>query len=551
MDIMEEIYQRVGVVYESIGLLGYISTLMMLFLYIQSLLYRKNYLFRDDFDNYYITRQFLQVDVMRAKTGKDTVLPLSYQEACRYIWPCSFYMTLSERKQYVLSLVRLLRHSLAVLVLILLDYSIYWVLDMVSYHLRAEIIARSPVVMGISVGGTGYASDIYRDMADSFDEVQSGKITVLSKKCTIVPSPPNFKIYRLIGGLYGVVFFIVLFGCYVSRLRRYICSVYYPSREQIRICYLYNQIQTKRSSLMKELFRCVQKNSTDGGHTNILLVLAARYKVFAWIAAFTGTYEEYCLACGRVMEGEESEMFVPCITPGCKGIYCEECYQHMNNICSVCMGPLAYQGDIDEEVDSSDSSKVHLWMNAVDSLKSRMDKKKQERRRMRALLKERIRTALYEEHNVTAEKASTLRRLFRERKKDKGGKKKRPVTPSTLPETQKPERSELDFSYQDRSAAEATSSDEPYDPSEFIERRKGRDLVSVSDLKQLKEEHGHSVSSSAEAGELSDVQVDTNSSPPTDSTHTDTESGWKSWIAALRRFLRKFPRAGGRRKTLT
>ncbi|XP_062897979.1 DC-STAMP domain-containing protein 2 [Mobula hypostoma] len=353
MDIMEEIWQRVGVVYESLGLLGYISTVMMLFLYIQALLYRKNYLFRDDYDNCYITNQFLEIDVMRAKTGKNTLLPLSYQEACRYVWPCSLYLTVAERKQYILGLARLLRHFITVLFIILLDYSVYWVLDMVSYHLRAEITARSPVVMGMSVSGTGYTSDIYRDMAGAFDEVQSGNITVLSQKCAVVPSPPNFKIYKLIGGLYGVVFFIVLFGCYVSRLRRYICSVYYPSRERIRICYLYNQIQTKRSSLMNELFRCVQRNSTDGGHTSILLVLAARYKFFAWIAALTGTYEEYCLACGRVMEGEESEMFVPCITPGCKGIYCTECYQKMNNICSVCMGPLAYQGDIDEEVEDA------------------------------------------------------------------------------------------------------------------------------------------------------------------------------------------------------
>ncbi|XP_051901657.1 DC-STAMP domain-containing protein 2-like [Pristis pectinata] len=538
LDIMEEIWQRIGGVYESIGILGYSSTIMMLYLYIQALVYRKNYLFRDDYDNCYITNQFLQIDIMRARTGKSTVLPLRFLEACRYIQPWSLYLTVSEKKKYVIGFARVLRQGLAVLFIILLDYSIYWVLDMVSYHLQVEIIARSPVILGISVNGTGYASDIYRNVVDSFDAVQGGNITVISRKCALVPSPPNFKIYTLIGVLYGAAFFIVLFGCYVTRLRRYICSVYYPSRERERVCYLYNQIHSKRSSLVSSLLRSVRKNSTDAGHTNILLVLAARYKVFAWIAALAGTYQNYCMACGRVAEGEEYEMFVPCITPGCKGYYCAECYQHMNNICSVCMGPLAYQGDIDEEVDSSDSGKVQLWISAMDSLRSRADKEKQERKRMRSLLKRRIRAALYEQHGVTQERVGALRELFRRTRKGKGARRKR-VAPPNVPETGAPQRSKLDFRYQDRSTAEETSSGETYNPSEFIEKRRNRDVVTVSDLERLEEERERSESQSGtEAGTLSDVRVGTPttySTLPTDGTPTDTEADWKSRIPILRR----------------
>lgn len=36
------------------------------------------------------------------------------------------------------------------------------------------------------------------------------------------------------GIMYGLCFFITLFGNYVSRLRRVICASYYPSREQVR-----------------------------------------------------------------------------------------------------------------------------------------------------------------------------------------------------------------------------------------------------------------------------------------------------------------------------
>ncbi|XP_055486144.1 DC-STAMP domain-containing protein 2-like, partial [Leucoraja erinacea] len=315
-----------------------------------ALVYRKSYLFRDDFDNCYITEQFIQIDVMRARTGKKTVLPLSYQEASRYIQPCSLFLTVSEKKRYLIGFVRVLRQGISILTIILVDYSVFWILDMVSYHLQVEIIARSPVILGITVNGSGYASDIYRNVVSAFDSVQSGNVTVISRKCFIRPSPPNFKIYTLIGVLYGCIFFIVLFGAYITRLRRYVCSVYYPSRERERICYLYNQIHSKRDSLIDALFKTVKRNSTDAGHTSFLLVLAARWRVFAWIAALTGTFQNYCMACGKIAEGEEYELFVPCITPGCKGFYCTDCYREMNNICTVCMGPRADRGDIDEEV---------------------------------------------------------------------------------------------------------------------------------------------------------------------------------------------------------
>lgn len=36
------------------------------------------------------------------------------------------------------------------------------------------------------------------------------------------------------GVMYGLCFFVTLFGNHVSRLRRLICASYYPSREQVR-----------------------------------------------------------------------------------------------------------------------------------------------------------------------------------------------------------------------------------------------------------------------------------------------------------------------------
>lgn len=40
------------------------------------------------------------------------------------------------------------------------------------------------------------------------------------------------------GIMYGLCFFLTLFGSYVSRLRRVICAYYYPTREQVRAAWL-------------------------------------------------------------------------------------------------------------------------------------------------------------------------------------------------------------------------------------------------------------------------------------------------------------------------
>ncbi|XP_038643011.1 DC-STAMP domain-containing protein 2 [Scyliorhinus canicula] len=458
-------------------------------------------------------------------------------------------MTVSEKRKYIVGFSRVLKQSLSVVIIILLDYTIFWVLDMVSYHLQVEIVARSPVILGISINGTGYTSDIYRNMVASFDVVQSGNITVVSRRCAIIPSPPNYKIYTLIGVLYGMTFFIVLFGCYISRLRRYVCSVYYPSREQERIVYLYNQITSKRTSLVNALFRTVQKNSTDAGHTSIILVLAARFKVFAWIAAFAGLSQEYCMACGKIAEDEDHDLFVPCITPGCKGFYCTDCYQHMNNICSICMGPLAYQGDIDEEVDSSDSGKVKLWISALESMKSRQDKAKEERKALRTRLKEKIRAALYKDLGVSKEKDAALRALFRRKRLGEAagrpGKRKAPGLPSDLEsgtsghQSMKSSDSELEFGYQEQSGAGETTSDEPYDPHEFIVKRSDRDLVTVSELEDLEREARSSRATSTSRADvsspnLSSVTPDTISSQAqTIDTYTHMDKDWEPFLPDL------------------
>lgn len=57
----------------------------------------------------------------------------------------------------------------------------------------------APVLVAVQVNGSGYASDIYRDLVASFNILQGGNITVISRKCLLEPSEPNYSTCFILG----------------------------------------------------------------------------------------------------------------------------------------------------------------------------------------------------------------------------------------------------------------------------------------------------------------------------------------------------------------
>ncbi|XP_067395311.1 DC-STAMP domain-containing protein 2 [Emydura macquarii macquarii] len=441
LDIMEDVSLRLQPARELLGLFAHVSSCVILYLYLQALLYRRRYLRDDTFDNRYITRRFLAMDVLRARQGRPTVLPLTARESTKYICPGSPFLLIRERLAYGLALVNVLRHVLFGLTLILVDYGVFWLLDLVRHQLHGEIVARAPVVMSVSVNGTGYTGEIYRDLVSAFDALQRGNVSVLSRRCRLRPAEPDYRTYLLIGLMYGACFFIAIFGSYVGRLRRVVCAAYYPSREQERTCFLYNSILTRRTGLVRALLRATKRRAADEGHANPLLILAAKVPLCGWLARKLGVQHQYCVGCGR--GDAASQDFVTCITPGCKGIYCPECYQLLSNVCSICMAPLAYQGDLDEEIDSSDEETVGLWLGAVRALRGQ-----EQRQRLRQLLRRRIRQAV-RGHGSCRRLPPELAQRVQAQLEEESGDSAGTSTPSPGPAAAD-SSSDLDFGYQEQ-----------------------------------------------------------------------------------------------------
>ncbi|XP_036906648.1 DC-STAMP domain-containing protein 2 [Sturnira hondurensis] len=365
LDLQEAVSMKLYRVREALALMGYATPLLLVFLYLQALCYRYGYLHWDSYDNIYITSRFLRMEAIRSAAGLPTVLPLSAHEARHYIQPGSIFMSRWEQIFYLLAIFGLIRHLLLVLLLVFLDYAVFWVLDLARHQLQGEIVARSPVLVSITVEGNGYAGKIYHDLVSAFDVLQQGNVTILSRRCLLRLSEPNTDGYVLIGIMYGLCFFITLFGSYIRRLRPVICASYYPSREQVRTSYLYNVLLSRRTSLLANLNRAVRRRAADQGHTSALQVLARRCFCLAPFINRFWRHQAYCLGCARPQDEGGSENFVSCSTPACPGLFCPTCFRLLDNTCSVCTSPLSYQGELDLELDSSDEEGPRLWLAAA------------------------------------------------------------------------------------------------------------------------------------------------------------------------------------------
>ncbi|NWW82439.1 DCST2 protein, partial [Climacteris rufus] len=276
LDMMEAVKQYLEPYHRALEFFSYISFLAILYLCFHAVRYRRRYLRDDTFDNVYITRRFVELDLRCAEQGRPTVLPLSARERGRYIPPGALWLSKNERRQYGLQLFAFLRHVLLGFSIILADYGIFWLLDLFRHQLSGEIVARAPSTMTISVNGTGYASEIFQDLVSAFNALQQGKVSVLSQVCLIEPVEPDHSTYITIGILYGLWLFITIFGSYMARLRRAVCAAYYPSREQERLGFLHNIIRARREWLVFALHRAGTRRMADAGKSRLFHILASR-----------------------------------------------------------------------------------------------------------------------------------------------------------------------------------------------------------------------------------------------------------------------------------
>ncbi|XP_042279021.1 DC-STAMP domain-containing protein 2 [Thunnus maccoyii] len=364
-DIMEEVSSELQVFQKLSKPLAYGGLVLLACSFLRAVRYRRRYLYDIDFDNVYISAQFEELDQQVTAGGGASVLPITRREAKTYITPLAWQLTDRERQVVLVGVASVLRHMVIGGLLVMLDFVVFWMLDQVHHQVKEDVVARAPVAVAVQVNGSGYASDIFRDLVASFNILQGGNVTVISRKCLLSPSEPDQSACFILGILLGLALLVSLSGGFMQRCRRLVCSSYHPEREQERIQFLHQLILDQRRTVGKALRRSAYRSRggggggggrRGGGHFETLML---RLPGGPHLCDLLGLSSVSCRACGEGAWPEEDNTVI-CDVPQCPGVYCRPCFHSLGNTCVVCVRPQTFQEDGEEELDSSDDEQQSL-----------------------------------------------------------------------------------------------------------------------------------------------------------------------------------------------
>ncbi|XP_029361174.1 DC-STAMP domain-containing protein 2-like [Echeneis naucrates] len=370
-DIMEDVSSDLELVQTLSEMLKYGGLVLLSCSLLRAVQYRLRYLRELDFDNVYITSQFKALDQQVASGGGAPVLPITRKEAKTYITPLSLHLSSCERRVVMVGVVSVLRHLVTGGLLVMLDFLVFWMLDQVHHQVTGDVVARAPVIMGVQVNGSGFASDIYRDLVSSFNFLQGGNITVISRKCLLEPSEPNYNSCFILGFLLGLALLVSVIGGLIQRFRRLVCAEYHPERELERIHFLREQILDQRRTEGEALRRSAVRIQADQERgvrgRGLLQTLVLWLPGGAHLSYLLGVSPSVtCLACEEMMTSEYD--VVTCDIPQCSSLYCRPCFHSLGNTCVFCVPSLTSQEDCEEaELDSGDYKQQSFWSAALNS----------------------------------------------------------------------------------------------------------------------------------------------------------------------------------------
>ncbi|KAK0159238.1 hypothetical protein PV328_010144 [Microctonus aethiopoides] len=357
IDIVKEIKTKAENVNKIFNWMNLIMSVFILFTLFRVLRYHHKWLTSDRYNNKYLTKYFRYIDLMRAKNDKETVLPLNRRERKKYIPLTSCSLIRVERNKLLRSAIFLGLTTLKLCIHISVDYSLYWILDLINYYGRLQTKAPQQAnSVGIHVSGSGYLAELYRSITRAFSlDNFNNEIDTLS--CLPDPLPPDYDRYTQIAVIIISCWIMAIFEPYGLRLRQVVMGWYYPDRAKQRAVYLYNQIIRLRGNFLKFARRQLRRKYGMTNDDNNIEKVTCKDRLLAFCPKLNICFsqkDKICLLCGSVEK--EHSPHIKCPNPTCIGLFCIECFADLQNICTICRTPMEYGdlSDISEEKDSSD-----------------------------------------------------------------------------------------------------------------------------------------------------------------------------------------------------
>ncbi|XP_045502198.1 protein sneaky-like, partial [Colias croceus] len=326
--------------------------LLFLRLLISAQSYHDLYLTSINYDNVYVTGYFKRIDQRRRRKLQCTLLPLKKMERNRYIDVYSTSYIPSERSKLFTQILKVTLEAITATTFVMLDRLFYEALDVV----RQYAVDNEPINglgdVEVEVAGAGFVADMLRKLVDELKSINV-KTSITNEECLPQPRAIPALFYVKIYGGYLWILLLLFTNPYTLRLRRLICSYFYPHREKQRILHLYNDILKKRLKMQKTLRRkavqAVRAHYLSGEN---LLSLRMRFPhILGWLGALPHARMK-CLICEETepwhrLRNPDNDSWHSCENVKCPFLYCDECWKDIGSSCLACDPALNELSDVD------------------------------------------------------------------------------------------------------------------------------------------------------------------------------------------------------------
>ncbi|XP_067118589.1 DC-STAMP domain-containing protein 2-like [Centruroides vittatus] len=358
-DIMREVKKYTHWMTSLIELSDLAMLMFFAFLFISALKYQLWFRIKDKFDNYFLTFELRELDTQRCGMGKETIFPLSFKERMVYVTASSLRLSTNEYGHLASSLIILIITFIQIGFFIIIDYGLFWMLSMVTFHGQLRTENEVPSHIDLKVKGQGLLADMLRKLVGIFGPVTRKQTIVDTTNCLPRPLLPDYDRYEQIAFIFIISFFLAITESYGLRLRHVIAGMFFPERKKQRAVWLYNHILRTRMNFVKFLRRKIrQKYYGDSTLHEISFLehFSAKFPIVEKIAKKLNLFKETCLGCGIKKSKNDPIEFIHCDNQNCKAIFCQNCFEEIGKKCVVCLSPMDYDdySDISEEKDSSE-----------------------------------------------------------------------------------------------------------------------------------------------------------------------------------------------------
>lgn len=216
---------------------------------IQACKYHRSYLNKIQFDNHYITKQFVEYDRVKRLKGKPNILPLKKAEAETYIttFTCR-RRTQEERKTQRSSCAGIALLIILTLSIIYMDSIFYSLLVSVHEHAYVRYRQAGRHKLNVKVIGDGSIARLVRNLTSKLSSVYDLNQLASTKRCLPDARATSYRFY--LEYIYLVLIYLGIdqLSIFAMRLRRVICAFFHPEKEKLRVQYLHRYLVYQRRS---------------------------------------------------------------------------------------------------------------------------------------------------------------------------------------------------------------------------------------------------------------------------------------------------------------